>query len=267
MLELLIRSVKRAIAFVHFQFSSFLGSVIFYTRIPLPLSLSFHFQRVARWAPLVGLLLGLGLGLLDRLLAWGGMPILTRSGMIVAVWIAVTGALHLDGAMDTADGLGVFDREKRLSVMLDSRTGAFGAIAAVIIILLKTVALSEITAHRTLSLMAAAGWGRWGQLLAIALYPYAKPTGKGAMHKQYLQPMPDLILGTGILLGWNLGIAGMWGGIIAIAGVAIALFWGYWLYRQIGGHTGDTYGAIVEATEALLLATITLIPPDAGGSL
>ncbi len=264
MLKLLIRSLRSAIAFVHFQISSFLGSVIFYTRIPLPLSLPLHFQRIARWAPGVGLLLGMALGVIDTLLGQLGMPILTRSAIIIAAWIGITGALHLDGVMDTADGLGVYDREKRLKVMLDSRTGAFGAIAAVIIILLKTTALSEIEGDRTLSLMAAAAWGRWGQLIAIALYPYAKPTGKGAMHKQNLKPWPDLTLGTGMLLLWSFAVAGFWGGIIAIAGGAIALSLGYWLHRQIGGHTGDTYGAIVETTEALLLVVITLIPPDVG---
>lgn len=265
MLKLLIRSLRSAIAFVHFQIASFLGSVIFYTRIPLPVSLPVHFQRIARWAPAIGLLLGMALGGIDGLLGQLGMPILTRSAIIIAAWIGITGALHLDGAMDTADGLGVFDREKRLEVMVDSRTGAFGAIAAVIIILLKTTALSEIEGDRTLSLMAAAGWGRWGQLLAIALYPYAKPTGKGAMHKQNLKPWPDLTLGTGMLLGWSWAVAGLWGGILAIAASAIALSLGYWLHRRIGGHTGDTYGAIVEITETLLLVIITLIPPDAGG--
>lgn len=265
MLKLLIRSLRSAIAFVHFQITSFLGSVIFYTRIPLPVSLPLHFQRIARWAPGVGLLLGMALGGIDWLLGQLGMPILTRSAMVIAAWIGITGALHLDGVMDTADGLGVFDREKRLEVMSDSRTGAFGAIAAVTIILLKTTALSEIEGDRILSLMAAAGWGRWGQLLAIALYPYAKPTGKGAMHKENLKPLPDLTLATGMLLLWSFGIGGWWGGTIAIAGGAIALGLGYWLHRRIGGHTGDTYGAIVEITETLLLVIITLIPPDAGG--
>ncbi|MEC4804527.1 MAG: adenosylcobinamide-GDP ribazoletransferase [Jaaginema sp. PMC 1080.18] len=244
------------------------GAVIFYTRIPLPLSLPFSFQRVARWAPGIGLLLGSGLGGIDWLLGQLEMPILTRSALIVALWIGMTGALHLDGVMDSADGLGVSDREKRLEVMLDSRTGAFGAIAAIVVVLLKTTALSDINGdYRTLSLMAAAGWGRWGQLLAIALYPYAKPTGKGAIHKQHLQPRPDLTLGTLVLLLWLVAVASLWGGIVAIAGFAIALLSGYWFNRSLGGQTGDTYGAIVEVTEALLLVFITLIPPDAGGLL
>ena len=76
--------------------------------------------------------------------------------------------------MDTADGLSVTSSEKRLEVMRDSATGAFGAIAAIVILLLKTVAISEISLPLWLVLMFAAGWGRWGQVMAIALYPYLR---------------------------------------------------------------------------------------------
>ncbi|MEC4851917.1 MAG: adenosylcobinamide-GDP ribazoletransferase, partial [Jaaginema sp. PMC 1079.18] len=83
----------------------------------------------------------------------------------------------------------------------------------------------------------------------------------------HLQPRPDLTLGTLVLLLWLVAVASLWGGIVAIAGFAIALLSGYWFNRSLGGQTGDTYGAIVEVTEALLLVFITLIPPDAGGLL
>ena len=85
----------------------------------------------------MGLLIGLLLALSNLLLQLGSVPILTRSALIVACWIGITGGLHLDGAMDTADGLSVTDKERQLAVMKDSATGAFGAIAAVIILLLK----------------------------------------------------------------------------------------------------------------------------------
>lgn len=245
--------------------SSFFGAVTFYTCVPIPASWALEFRRIARWAPLVGLFIGGMLGILDAGLQQLGMPILTRSALVVLSWTALTGGLHLDGAIDTADGLAVQDRQRRLEVMADSATGAFGAMVAAALLLLKTTALADIEADRCLALMAAAGWGRWGQVVAIAFYPYLKPTGKGAFHKEAIRTPQDILLGLFLLLslsglpllldsgdGWrSLAIAG--------GGCAIAFLTGAWFYRQLGGHTGDTYGAVVEWTEALLLCLLTII--------
>lgn len=236
---------------------SFLGAVTFYTTIPFPRSWQLEFQQIARWAPCIGLLLGGLLGLIDMGLGVLGVPGLTRSALIIAFWIALTGGLHLDGAMDAADGLAVGDRDRRLEVMRDSATGAFGVMAAVVVLLLKVAALGDVHSFRPLALMGAAGWGRWGQVAAIAFYPYLRPTGKGAFHKENLRFPQDVCFGLVFLLGfagfvfwlhpypWRIGLG------IGIIGGAIALLSGFWFYRQLGGHTGDTYGAVVEWTEAL----------------
>lgn len=236
---------------------SFLGAVTFYTTIPFPRSWQLEFQQIARWAPCIGLLLGGLLGLIDTSLAFLRIPELTRSAMIVAIWLALTGGLHLDGAMDAADGLAVGDRARRLEVMRDSVTGAFGVMAAAIILLLKVAALSDLHSFRPLALMGAAAWGRWGQVAAIAFYPYLRPTGKGAFHKENLRFPQDICLGLVFLLGftatifwlhphpWRIALG------ISLTGSAIALLAGFWFYRQLEGHTGDTYGAVVEWTEAL----------------
>jgi hypothetical protein len=115
------------------NFNSILAALAFYTCCPIPTNFQLDFTRIARWAPVIGLLIGGGLGLIDLALDWLEMPILTRSGVIVVVWIWWTGGLHLDGAMDTADGLAVQDPDRRLTVMTDSVTGAFGAMVAVVI--------------------------------------------------------------------------------------------------------------------------------------
>jgi adenosylcobinamide-GDP ribazoletransferase len=239
--------------------NSLLGAVIFYTTIPLPRMANLNLERIARWAPWIGLFLGGSLAILDWILQKMGLPVLTRSALVVALWLFLTGGLHLDGAMDTADGLAVTDRDRRLQVMRDSLTGAFGVMAAIALLLLKTAALSDLHSDRALALMGAAGWGRWGQVGAIAFYPYLRETGKGAFHKQTLRLPQDLLLGLlGLLLLavlpcaidfhlWKLTL------VMTLAGSAIALSSGYWFYRRLEGHTGDTYGAVVEWTEALLL--------------
>ena len=244
---------------------SLLGAIAFYTCIPLPADWTLEFRRIARHAPLVGLLIGALLSLCDVCLQQIGVPVLTRSALVVVIGIAITGGLHLDGAMDTADGLAVQDPSRRLEVMTDSSTGAFGAIAAIALILLKTAALTDIESNRWLALMAAAGWGRWGQVVAIARYPYLKPTGKGAFHKEFIRAPQDILLGLVLLLllsGLQLIVSPtrpLLAVIMAVAGCLVALLTGAWFHQQLGGHTGDTYGAVVEWTEALLLCLLTTI--------
>jgi adenosylcobinamide-GDP ribazoletransferase len=237
-----------------------LGAIMFYTCLPIPSHWTLEFRGIARVAPIVGVLIGGLLGLVDWGLYQVGIPGLTRSAIVVVLWVAITGGLHLDGAMDTADGLAVTDPQRRLQVMLDSVTGAFGAMAAIAILLLKTVALSEIESDRVWIMMAAAGWGRWGQLSAIALYPYLKSTGKGAFHKESIQSLWEA-LPTFLLL---FGLSGFLyehptkAIALSVGGASLGLLTGAGLDRKLGGQTGDTYGAIVEWTEALLLCGLTV---------
>lgn len=241
------------------------GAIAFYTCIPLPYGWTLEFRRIARWAPFVGLLIGGLLALGDAGLQRLDVPIFTRTALVVVAWIALTGGLHLDGAMDAADGLAVQNPERRLEVMADSATGAFGAMAAIALLLLKTAALTEMDNYRWLALMAACGWGRWGQVVAIALYPYLKPEGKGAFHKEAIRPLPDLLMGLLLMLclaGWQISLdIQHWklSVIMTAGGWAIAMLTGAWFNHKLGGHTGDTYGAVVEWTEALLLGLLTTI--------
>lgn len=253
----LFRQLRRSL----YQFA---GAIAFYTSLPIPSTWPLEFARIARWAPLVGLIIGGCLGLVDSGFQILGVPILTRSALVVGIWILLTGGLHLDGAMDTADGLAVQDPKRRLEVMADSKTGAFGAMAAIALLTLKTAALSDLASSRILGLMAAAGWGRWGQVVAIAYYPYLKSVGKGAFHKATIQVPWDLLPGLFCLLGlssvqiafnpthWLFGIG------MVVSGGAITLAIGAWLNYKLRGHTGDTYGAIVEWTEAILLCFLTI---------
>lgn len=244
--------------------TSLTSSVIFYTVIPLPPQWTNNWSRIARWCPVIGVLIGLLLSLVDILLGFSKMPDLTSNALIVVIWVAITGGLHLDGAMDTADGLSVTDSNRRLEVMKDSATGAFGAIAAIVILLLKTVALYDVSLPLWLVLISATGWARWGQVWAIAFYPYLRATGKGSFHQENLRLPQDILLGLFVLLGCS----GFWFTVgsltwlqvvtIVVSNMAIALLTGYWFARQLGGHTGDTYGAVVEWSEVLILCWLTL---------
>jgi adenosylcobinamide-GDP ribazoletransferase len=246
------------------QFTSLLAAIAFYTCFPIPPNLQLDFARIARWAPLIGVLLGGTLGLVDLGLERLAMPDLIRSSLIVVLWIWWTGGLHLDGAMDTADGLAVQDPERRLTVMTDSVTGAFGAMVAAIIILLKTCALSAIASDRIWVLMLVAGWSRWGQVSAIALYPYLKAEGKGAFHRQGMKLPQDVLFGLVVMFavtGWQIYLQPQeWLalGLRSISSCGVAVLMGYYFDRKLGGHTGDTYGAVVEWTETFTLCLMTM---------
>jgi adenosylcobinamide-GDP ribazoletransferase len=244
--------------------SSFGGAMIFYTRSPLPEVWPIQFERIARWCPLIGLMLGASLGLMDWGLICLGFPNLVRSIFIVAIAVGLTGGLHLDGVSDTADGLAVTDPERRLVVMKDSLTGAFGVMAIALVLLLKFAALSELNSERWFCLMLAMGWGRWGQVAAIAFYPYLRSEGKGAFHTATFKFPQDLLLGLFSLLLFSLAFI-FWQPQFwlltlqsTLLGFAIALLTGWWFAKRLDGHTGDSYGAIVEWTEALILSGLTV---------
>lgn len=246
------------------QIQTFLGAIAFYTCFPIPHHWPLQFSGIARWAPLVGLLIGGLLSGFGHVLSQLNFPTLVQSAIVVAIWVAITGGLHLDGAMDTADGLAVQDPQRRLAVMADSRAGAFGVMAAVIILLLKTVALGSLEPNRWLGLMLAAGWGRWGQLLAIACYPYLKAEGKGALHKTAIRSLWEVVPTFLVLVA--LSSFFLWlsprqwlHAFVIFSGCPIAVLVGAWFNRCLGGHTGDTYGAVVEWTEALVLCCFTVI--------
>ncbi len=239
------------------------GAIAFYTQLPVPQGWLWEFTHVARYAPLVGLMIGGLLAIAALAFTQLGMPPLTRAAAVVGLWVWITGGLHLDGAMDAADGLGVTDPTRRLDVMSDSRTGAFGVMVAIALVTLKIAALAE-SANALWLLPLVAGWGRWAQQVAIARYPYLKPSGKGAFHKAalphwgYVLPSWALLLGLSMLpwlLGWSAPMTPL---LLLGGGSAIALLVPAWFQRQLGGHTGDTYGATVEWTEALLLVLCTI---------
>ena len=242
------------------------AALMFYTCLPIPQRWPLEFRWIAFWVPWVGVVVGGILAAMDWMLAIAHFPITVASALVVGLGIALTGGLHLDGVMDIADGLAVPDKSRRLAVMSDSRMGAFGGMAAIALILLKVLALSAIAQHRVVALIAVSVWGRWAQQWAIATYPYLKKEGKGAFHKHALPKsryaLPNLLLI--ILLSLGLALTRQVPMQLLIkttaAGLVLSGTISHYFYKQLGGQTGDTYGAVVEWTEALLLCSLSAGP-------
>jgi adenosylcobinamide-GDP ribazoletransferase len=216
------------------------------------------FGRSDAFFPLVGLALGAILAGLDVLLR----PIVSTTVLdvlLVAALAALTGALHLDGVIDTFDGLFAgTSREQRLAIMRDPRAGSYGVVAVVLLLACKVAALGSLPeSSRAAALMLAPCFGRWGIVLTTYTFAYARPEGMGRSFKDSIRVQH--LIAAGVIA---LGAAGLLGGI---AGVVIwtivgwlVLAGGRVISGALGGVTGDSYGAICEVTEAGVLVAFGL---------
>jgi adenosylcobinamide-GDP ribazoletransferase len=230
------------------------ASIGFLTIFPVPrvaMSPTLSERSLALF-PLVGAGIGALLGgfgiVLSHILPAG--PI---AALLIAAGALVSGGLHLDGLMDTADGLcGGRTPEQRLMIMRDSRVGAFAVIAGGVVILGQFACLSELTGHaRFIALIVAAAMSRWAMLLALVIFPAARTSGIGAtFHSGATRTA--CIAGTLFVILLAL-VSGRLGLIALVASTIAVLGCGHLLTRQLGGLTGDSYGAIAVVTETVVL--------------
>jgi adenosylcobinamide-GDP ribazoletransferase len=235
---------------------SFLCALAFLTRIPVPGGWSRFdendFRRSGYWFPLIGLLLGVIIGLLWYLLR-GFLAAPVLAALLLGLSVFLTGGLHLDGLMDTVDGVyGGRSREERLAFMKDSHVGAFGVIAVVLILILKYSLYAQINFNLLPYLLAAPVLGRQAMVWAQVVFPYARKQGLGSLFSIYGN-YKILMITTGISLFLLVALLKLTGvGIFVAAGLLFYLTAG-WLSRLLGGLTGDTYGALCELTEIVVL--------------
>ncbi len=241
------------------------ASAIFLTRLPIrwsgemPPDLA---ARSLRAGPVVGAVIGLAAGGLYVLPAWAGVPALAAALIAVAGQMLLTGALHEDGLADLADGLGGGDsRDSKLAIMRDSRIGSFGALALVVAILARVVALAAIPHgwEAVAALIAAGAVSRAGWTVLMAFLPPARADGLAASHGQ--QPADRLIaaLATAALIAVIVLPVGH--ALLALSVAALTLAGlGLLVIRQIGGYTGDVLGAAQQGMEiAVLVAVAALV--------
>lgn len=208
--------------------------------------------------PLVGFLIGLILALASHgqmLLSLG----VAGDVLNVVFWIILTGGLHLDGLMDSADGLfSGRTRERKLEIMKDSRVGAMGVIALAALLMLKVSFLGLLPYPlKYWVLLLAPAVGRGVMLLPIAYYPYARQGpglgrafGNAASRAAF--PIALFLLAIVAGLGGNRFL--LWAGVAAT--VLISLLTTWMISRSLAGHTGDTYGALCEFSEAVFLVIV-----------
>ncbi len=248
-------------------FRSIIITFSFFTTIPMP-KIEWTEKRmkfVPLILPLVGVVVGgLAFGLL-KLTGVLGMGSLLGAVLLSSYFIIITGGIHTDGLMDSADAY-FSRREKRrkLEIMKDSRVGAFAVIAFVMVIILKIAIFYELLESGKeigILLLLIPVISRCLLPSMLYFFPYAKEEGLAKMYGGNLKktlgiiPLAVLSIATAIII-FTHGIPAL-----IISGVGIAYYCFYYLSvkRNFGGITGDLMGAFLEISELLMISALLYI--------
>lgn len=231
-------------------------AVAFLTIVPIsPRAKTPTLGTAAAWFPAVGALVGALAGTVYYVCqpAFGHG---VAAVLAVAMLVTITGALHVDGLADCADGLGVRgDRERRLAVMRDAAIGTFGALALLLWALLVVSALAQFDRENALrTLVVAASTSRWSALVHALAAPPARRDGLGV---SFTVHPAACVIAAATAAAVSLALAGLARGVVALGlATAIALLLTVWARATIGGRTGDTLGATIALTEAAVMVAL-----------
>lgn len=228
-------------------------AVQFLTRLPMPRVAADEgdFARSIRWFPAVGLLVGgavtFAVMLGARIDAWTG----ALAGLLC--WVAITGALHLDGVGDIADACGAAHkgRDRLLAVLADPHVGSFGVVAIGLQLIAKLILLHALVeADRVAALPVVPMAARIGPLLWARILPPLH-AGLGTRFAGAVRRVD--------LLGWlALLLVPAWFCPALFATPILLLLWASWLRRALGGISGDGHGAGIELVETGLLIALLI---------
>ena len=252
--------------------SSLFAAIGFLTIIPMPRVSEGSLAWSRMWFPVVGLGIGGMLAGFDYVLREGfwtltdtGFPSLLLAALLIALLLIVTRGFHLDGFMDTCDGLfGGANPERRLEIMRDSRVGSF-AVAGVFCLYLTSFAaiVSLWPPGRFWALLIIPCLSRWAMVVTMAGFSYAR--SEGGLGSALLQDgtRAQTIIATVVAVVAAVVLAGPSGVVLLVVAGAVALGVGQFATSRLGGATGDVYGAVNElATMAMLVAASLLVLGD-----
>lgn len=221
--------------------------------------------QVAGWFPLVGGLVGAVGYAAVKLAETTG--VLERApyviaGLVIALWAVLTRLLHWDGLADVADGYwGSHDSARRLEIMSDSHTGAFGATAVALAAVIEVAAVGSFLVHDQSPVLLVPLIARFAATAAAWLGKPARPGGLG----RSVMGRPSVVallacvvaLGMAMLTVWTgFGLTGL---LLGAFGLLLALGVPHLLALRFGGVTGDVMGASVLITEVVLFAAFALV--------
>jgi adenosylcobinamide-GDP ribazoletransferase len=207
--------------------------------------------------PLVGLILGAILLSLYYSLSLI-LPIAVVAALLIIALVILTGAHHIDGFIDTCDGVFTSKPKKeRLAIMSDTRVGAFGIVGIILLLLLKYASLFSLSMIGP-ALLLMPTLSRWTMVSIIFTFPYAKKSGMGLSFKLGAT-WQRLAVATAIALVMVVVLLKWWGLVLMAILWLIAFGISSYFNSRLSGLTGDNYGAINELSEVIVLLLIILI--------
>ena len=229
----------------------FIAAIQFLTILPLGTKGTYAPRAMIPWFPVVGLLLGVLLAVFDMLVSrlWATSA---AAVLDIILLMILTGALHLDGLGDTADGLyGHRTAARALEIMKDSRIGAMALVTVVAALALKWSGLAGVAQHRFLVLTLVPAYARSAMLFGIRALPYGR-SSEGTGYDLFATPLGlrdfsafFIVAALSLLLGWSALMLNL---------VYLLLVQGILIYyrRKIDCITGDMLGAMAEVAESVL---------------
>jgi len=240
----------------------FFAAISFLTILRVPANWCGDERALARsltWFPVVGLLVGILMAILDQVLCSLFPGLLVPSALLVIAMITVSGGLHLDGLADSADAfMSSRPKEQMLEIMKDSRCGPMGVLTISALLLLKFSALASLEGDwrmPTIILMPLAG--RTALVLKTVGLNYVRESGLVSLFQKeshYGQGVASALL-LGVSAFFLLGSAGLW---VVMACLFVTWLFALYCRAKLGGLTGDTLGAVCEIVE-LVPALIVLV--------
>lgn len=250
--------------------SRFFAALTFLTRLPLPKTWMFGAEDIGRSTavfPLIGVLFGGVSWLILKLFLWleiGSKPLesLLIAALIIVVSVRITGALHVDGLADMADGFGGGrDKERILVIMRDSVIGTFGGVALILLFALKIIAIGILIERGKAEsfLLIAPMMARWATVPMGKFLPYARREGGLGQSVTDFVGWTELIIATLITAIFTFIFANPGGFICWLIVIMSTIYVANLCLRKIGGITGDTMGANSEISETVVFLTAIIL--------
>ncbi len=232
------------------------SALMFITIIPAGKNAPWAPMEMIRFFPVVGLIIGAALVCTDGLVSGLWNPV-TASLLDVVFLMAVTGAFHLDGLGDTADGMFSHrPKERVLEIMKDSRVGMMGLVVVVSVLAMKVAGIYSAKAvlspgQTMILLFIVPAYARASMIFGIRFLDYGRK-GTGTGLDLFSRPIgvKDFIYGLiplffSLFLGYKCLVLNL---AFLAALVVILKFY----QKKMGCITGDMLGAMNEIMEAVL---------------
>ena len=255
---------------LRFEARLWLTALEFLTRIPIPAASHFDpawMSRCVRYFPWVGVLIGA----CGALVWWALQPALSPwlvAALAFTATALITGAFHEDGLSDYVDGIGGGQsREHTLTIMKDSRVGSFGALALILVTVIKIAALASLpVVDAILVLIFAHAAARASAVTVMAALPYARDDATSKV-----KPLAMGVTWSEVVVSWLPTVALVALSVTSAAACGLSnqaplalltamlaagivtTFLALQMKRRVGGYTGDALGAVEQCAEAAVL--------------